>query len=95
MRAAVLSPPGYHRLHMHTGDFGFDKLGLRIGFLSRAAHRAQRAVPASLEVPREAVFLKMNFREPLHVGDAIPAGHNKPHRETLLARQRFAIERIG
>ena len=37
----------------------------------------------------------MHFRQPLHVGHAIPSRHDQPRGETLIPRQRLAIERIS
>src|ERR1700674_5168388 len=37
----------------------------------------------------------MYFREPLHVRHAVPPRHDEPHRESLIARERIAIQRVG
>jgi len=67
----------------------------RVAILRRAAHPADRAVPARLIVPQVALVLKMDFGQPLDVGHTVPTRHDQTHREALSLRQRLAIQRIG
>ena len=86
MRASTLSHARNHRLQPHPGDLVFHPLRPRIACIARAAHSAQRTVPAGLIVPKVAVFLQMYLREPFHVGHTVPARHDEAQRKSLLAR---------
>src|SRR5207237_670530 len=39
--------------------------------------------------------MRVNLRQPFHVGDAVPAGNEQPQRESLHLRERLAVQGVG
>src|SRR5262249_35829513 len=78
------------RLELHPGDGGFLPLHLAVDHLP-----LERPVPPCLELAEVLLFLYVDLRQPLHIGDAVPAGHDQAKRRTLMACERLTVERIG
>ena len=68
-----------------------------VGFVDRPTYSdAQEiAVPARLEIAEIAILLQMDFCQPLHIGDTIPARHDEPNWKALIACKRLAVESVG
>src|SRR5690242_12789474 len=81
--AARFSHAGDRRFQVHVGDFGLQPLSARIRILARPADADYRPVPPRLEISKVAVLLKVDLRKPLHVSDAVPAGHDQAQRRAL------------
>ena len=56
---------------------------------------AERAVPARLILAEVLILLRVNLRQPLHVGDAVPAGHDQSEREALVLGERLAVHQVS
>src|SRR4030095_836407 len=79
-----------HRLWSHAGELGFLP-----DFLAAHHFTSKGEIPACLVVTNETRFLYVNLREPLHIGHAIPTGHDQTEREPLMFGEGFAIHRVG
>ena len=77
------------RLELHAGHRSLGPLHLAVDHLA-----AKRAVPARLILAEVLILLRVNLRQPLHVGDPVPARHDQSEREALMLRERLAVHQI-
>ena len=66
-------------------------LDRRAFFVVGVAHDPVRA---GLLVALELVLDRGDRAEPLHVGHPVPAGHDQPHREAVLRKERRAVHLV-
>src|SRR5690606_1328610 len=89
----VVASAGYAHdrgLQLHPGD------GALLPSLDAAdVAAAQRDVIARHETPHVTPVLNVNLVEPLHVRDAVPAGHDEPDGRTMIKIERRAVHFVG
>ena len=90
-RAAVARHARDERLQLHVGDRPSPSTSSRRRSSRPCSVRYQRA----WNLPRYCSSCDVDLRQPLHVGDAVPAGHEQPQREALVLGQRLAVQRVG
>ena len=78
------------RLQLHVRDGGLGPLHLAVDHLA-----AQRAVPARLILAEVLDLLHVDFRQPLDVGDAVPARARAAAAASPGGGQRLAVQRVG
>src|SRR5262249_35971059 len=88
MARAVLCDARNVRLQLHVRDGDLVPLHFFVDHLA-----SYGAVPSRLIFSEVLFFLNVNLRQPLHIGDTVPARHDQSQWKALMFRQWFAVER--